>query len=82
MIKTHRALNYKQMGEKWVGGGGPAGNLSPGELAMLDFPQGNNRQLLKQQFKKTTSGRQTSLSLSREGDRNEQCSNFPQKDGL
>lgn len=39
MIKTHRALNYKQMGEKWVGGGGPAGNLSPGELATLDFPQ-------------------------------------------
>ena len=54
MIKTHRTLNYKQMGEKWVEGGRPAGNLSPGELAELDFPQGNNRQFLKQQFKETT----------------------------
>lgn len=80
MIKTHRALNYKQMGEKWVGGGGLAGNLSPGELATLDFPQGNNRQLLKQQFKKTTSGRQISFSLSLvRGDSNEQCNNFPSK---
>lgn len=63
-----------------MGGGGPAGNLSPGELAMLDFPQGNNRQLLKRQFRRTTSGRKTLLSLVR-GDSNEQSNNFPQKDG-
>lgn len=63
MIKTHRALNYKQMGEKWVGRGGPAGNLSPGELAVLDFPQGNNRQLLKQQRSRKLPKEDNPLSL-------------------
>lgn len=67
MIKTHRALNYKQMGEKWVGGGGPAGNLSPGELATLDFPQGNNSCLsngVQENYLRKTN---LSLSFSCEG---------------
>lgn len=54
MIKTYRALNYKQMGVRagwWCGGGRGefAGDLSPGKLTAMGFSQQYRKWLFKQQ---------------------------------